>query len=126
MKDVNKVILMGRLGTDPVQRQTKNGIPVTHLSLATSRRIHRDEVSEGDPAPLAETTWHRIVAWGKLAEICTKYLKKGNALYVDGSIRTHSYEDKDKITRYSMEIHAENVSFLNGPRQEIPDPINPS
>lgn len=117
MKDVNKVILIGRLGADPIQRETKNGVPVVHFPVATSRRL-RDDAADGETAeaPKEETQWHRIVAWGKQGEICAQYLKKGHPVFVEGSLRSHKYDGKDGNTRLAFEIHAENVSFLGGNR----------
>jgi len=137
MKDVNKVMLLGRLGTDPVQRETKNGVDVTHFSLATSRRVTNSgskaaevtasEMSdEGEmatdslpnlrslknPERPEETQWHQVVAWGKLAQICAQHLKKGQTAFVTGELRTRKYTTKNGDERLSVEIHAEEVSFL--------------
>lgn len=142
MMDINKVILLGRLGADPIQRKTKSGIAVTHFSVATSRRIFKDPTAsapsteEGAPAeespetsPQEETQWHRIVAWGKQAETCTQYLHKGNAVYIEGNIRSRNYADKQGAQKTTFEIHAETVSFLgsrgqafNGPGAQIDSP----
>lgn len=129
MKDLNKIILIGRLGTDPVQRETKSGIPVTHFSLATSRRVERvmkeaeplEDTSDGEssersaraPFPSEETVWHNVVVWGKQAEACTQYLKKGRTVYVEGSIRKRPFIGKDGASRTAFEVHAENVGFLD-------------
>lgn len=123
MKDVNKVMLLGRLGTDPVQRETKAGVDVTHFSLATSRRlassapvVESSETTGETPVLRAvkneETQWHQIVAWGKLAQICAQHLKKGQTAFVTGEIRTRKYTAKDGEERLSVEIHADEVSFL--------------
>jgi single-strand DNA-binding protein len=133
MKDLNKIILIGRLGTDPVQRETKNGIAVTHFSLATSRRVERamkegdpeeskeeskEEIAEGTLKPekgsrSEETVWHNVVVWGKQAEICGQFLKKGRTVYVEGSIRKRPFIGKDGASRTAYEVHAENVGFLD-------------
>ncbi len=115
MKDINKIILLGRLGADPIQRQTKSGTPVVHFSVATSRRVVSEEAQTPNTEPTykEETQWHRVVAWGKQGEACGQYLKKGNSVYVEGSLRSHSYEDKENGTKVSFEVHAETVSFLN-------------
>lgn len=131
MKDLNKIILIGRLGTDPVQRETKNGIAVTHFSLATSRSVERvlkatDESGQEpstEGAPLGEssekssrseeTVWHNVVVWGKQAEICSQFLKKGRTVYVEGSIRKRPFIGKDGTSRTAFEVHAENVGFLD-------------
>jgi single-strand DNA-binding protein len=117
MKDVNKVLLVGRLGNDPVQRETKAGLAVTHFSLATSRKILQQdpgaEATERD-----ETQWHKVVAWGKQAEACKQYLEKGQAVFIEGMIRTRKYTNKDGGARYAFEVHAENVSFLGRKRSQ--------
>lgn len=116
MKDVNKVILIGRLGANPVQRETKNGVPVVHFPLATSRRI---SPAEEGAEPTEETQWHRIVAWGKQGEICARYLEKGSPVFIEGSMRSHKYEGKDGMTRMAFEVHADEVSFLGGSRKRL-------
>lgn len=112
MKDVNKMIVIGRLGATPIQRQTKSGTAVVHFSVATARRVQ--EGTPENPKYREETQWHRIVVWGKQGETCAQYLKKGNLVYVEGSIRSHNYEDKAGLTRLSFELHAETVNFLSG------------
>jgi single-strand DNA-binding protein len=123
MKDVNKIILIGRLGRSPELRSTKNGLSVVHFPLATSHRVlAQDETAEIDSAQGApagkkdETQWHRIVVWGKLAEICHQYLGKGQAVFVEGTVRTRKYTGKDGSERVAFEVHAENISFLGGKR----------
>ncbi len=108
MRDVNKVILVGRLGADPVQRETKAGTAVVHFPLATSRKI-----PDADTETMKdETQWHQVVAWGKKGESCAQYLKKGNPVYIEGTFRTRKYEGKDGISKYATEVHAEQVNFL--------------
>jgi single-strand DNA-binding protein len=130
MKDINKVILVGRLGVDPIQRQTKTGYPVAHFTVATSRKIskdpnlHAEQPIEGSPVipvSVEETQWHKIVVWGKQAEACSQYLRKGHSVYIEGMIRSHSYDGKDGNRKTSFEIHSENVSFLGWPRGEAAD-----
>jgi len=106
MKDINKVILVGRLGADPVQKETKNGLAVASFSVATSRKGREDGV--------IQTQWHKIVAWGKQAEACATYLKKGHLVYVEGSMRSRKYEAKDGTARLAFEIHVDDVSFIGG------------
>jgi len=113
MKDVNKMILLGRLGADPVQRETKTGKVVVQFPIATNRRT-RDEASEDETGIKEETQWHRVVAWGKQGEACAHYLKKGQPVYVEGSIKSRKYESKEGEQRYSVEVHADNVVFLSG------------
>lgn len=116
MKDINKVILVGRIGADPVQRETKNGTAVVHFPLATTRRIQQGP--ENGESLTEETQWHRIVAWGKQGENCAQFLKKGASVYVEGSIRSHKYDGKDGAQRIAFEVHAENVSFLSNSRSK--------
>src|SRR5208283_2485198 len=97
MKDVNKVILLGRLGADPVQNETKNGLAVASFSVATSRKGRED----AEP----QTQWHKVVAWGRQAEACGQYLKKGHAVYVAGMMKSRNYEAKDGSQRTSFEVH---------------------
>ena len=113
MKDVNKVILIGRLGANPVLRETKSGFSVVHFPLATSRRVQSNE-KEGEL--MEETQWHRVVTWGKQGEICAQHLKKGSSVFIEGSMRSHKYEAKDGQSRMAFEVHAENVSFLGAPK----------
>ncbi len=111
MIDVNKIILIGRLGNSPVLRQTKNGTPVAHFSLATSRRLPAAEGAESSDVK-EETQWHRVVVWGKQALNCKSFLEKGQAAFVEGSIRSHKYQGKDGQERTAFEIHSDNVIFL--------------
>lgn len=117
MRDVNKIILVGRVGADPIQRETKNGIPVVNFPLATSRRMKPEGVEgqaageRGDEAA-SETQWHRVVVWGRDGENCAQYLRKGQAVFVEGSVRTRKFEAKDGTPRIAFEVHAEHVSFL--------------
>ena len=113
MKDVNKIILIGRLGADPILRETKTGAVVVHFPVATSRRVKSTEPSESEPKT-EETQWHRIVAWGRQGETCAQYLKKGQKVYVEGSILSRKYEAKDGTEKMSFEVIAETVSFLGG------------
>ena len=125
MKDVNKVILVGRLGADPIQRQTKTGLAVVNFSLATSRRVLQEEASlSGDPSNTPsyspsyseETQWHKIVVWGKASRGLCAIFKKGSAVYMEGSIRSRTYDSKEGGTKVSFEIYADTVSFLGGGR----------
>jgi single-strand DNA-binding protein len=105
---MNKAILIGNLGGDPKIRSGQNDFLVTKFNLATSERW-RDR----DTGELQERTeWHQVAAFGKLAEICEKYLSKGKKVCVEGRLQTSKYE-KDGITRYSTEIIASNVQFLS-------------
>jgi single-strand DNA-binding protein len=104
---VNKVILIGRLGRDPELKYTPSGAPVVNFSLATDESF-KDRNGEQQ----SRTEWHRIVAWGKLAEICGEYLTKGKQVYVEGSIRSREYEDKSGNKRTVYEIVARQMTML--------------
>jgi single-strand DNA-binding protein len=109
MASVNKVILVGRLGKDPEIRSTPNGNNVAKFSLATDDR-YTDKSGEKQE----RTEWHNIVAWGKLAEICGQYLKKGKLIYIEGSIRTDSWDDKETgQKKYRTEIIANQMQMLD-------------
>jgi single-strand DNA-binding protein len=112
MRDVNKIILLGRLGTNPIQRETKNGTPVVHFSLATSRKTVSNEAEGDGPTSKEETQWHQIVAWGKQGESCAQYLSKGQTVFIEGSLRSHAYVNKSGEKKTSYEIHVDNMSFL--------------
>lgn len=112
MASVNKVIIVGNLGRDPETRYMPSGDAVTNITVATTDR-YRDKQS-GD---MKETTeWHRIAFFGKLAEIAGQYLKKGSQVYVEGSLRTRKYTDKDGVEKYATEIRADSMQML-GSRQ---------
>ena len=110
MAGVNKVILIGNLGRDPELRYTKGGQAVANFSLATSDSFTNREGVRED-----RTEWHRIVTWGKTAELCTKYLSKGRTVYVEGQLRTREWEDKDGNKRQTTEVHVQTVQFLGAP-----------
>jgi len=117
---VNKVILIGRLGKDPETRYMTSGEAVTNCTLATSE-TWKDKSGEKQE----KTEWHRIVAWGKLAEICGQYLSKGKQIMIEGRIEYGSYE-KDGVKHYTTDIVAENMQMLGGPgpggRGQEPEP----
>jgi single-strand DNA-binding protein len=104
---VNKVILVARLGADPEIRYTAGGQAVATLRVATNEWSGSGDNRE------ERTEWHRVVVWGKLAERCAEYLKKGRQIYLEGRLQTRSWE-KDGIRRYSTEIVANTVQFLGG------------
>ncbi|HEX2690894.1 MAG TPA: single-stranded DNA-binding protein [Kofleriaceae bacterium] len=106
---VNKVILVGHLGADPDMRYTPSGQGVCELRLATS-----ESWNDKNGQRQERTEWHRIVVWGKRAEVCSKYLSKGRQVFVEGRIQTRSYDDKDGNKRYITEIIANDVQFLGG------------
>lgn len=113
MKDINKVILVGRLGADPVRRETKSGFTVVSFSVATGRKIKSSDDTEA-----SETEWHQIKSWGKQGESCARYLKKGSSVYLEGSIRTRKFDGKDGKPHTSYEIHTTDVSFLTKSSQK--------
>ncbi|WP_210461994.1 MULTISPECIES: single-stranded DNA-binding protein [Rufibacter] len=109
MASINKVILIGNLGKDPEVRHLEGGVAVARFPLATSETF-KDK--NGDRQE--RTEWHNIVVWRGLAEVAEKYLKKGQSVYIEGRIRTNSYQDKDGVQRYSTEIVADNMTMLGG------------
>jgi single-strand DNA-binding protein len=104
---VNKVILVGRLGRDPETRYTGSGQAVANFTLATDS-AYKDRAGERQK----RTEWHRIVAWGKLAEICQQYLKKGAQVYIEGRLQTREWEDKSGQKRSTTEIVASDMRML--------------
>ena len=113
---VNKAILVGRLGKDPEVRYTPDGAMVTNFNLATDEQW-KDKNGE----KVQKTEWHRIVAFGKLAEICGNYLVKGKLIFVEGRIQTRSWEDKEGVKRYTTEIVANNMQMLDSKGQNKAD-----
>ena len=109
MSGVNKVILIGHLGADPEIKTIESGSKVTNFSIATTERY---KYKEGNPVD--KTEWHNIVMWNKLAEIAEKWLKKGSQVYLEGSLRTRSWDDQNGNKRYTTEILARNMTMLGG------------
>ncbi|MGA2355785.1 MAG: single-stranded DNA-binding protein [Terriglobales bacterium] len=110
MKSVNKVILIGNLGKDPEMKYTQGGMPVAKFSIATNERFKDKEGNWQD-----RTEWHNIVAFQKLAEIIGQYLKKGGKCYIEGSLRTGSWDDKETGKKmYKTEIVANDLVLLSG------------
>ena len=114
MASVNKAIIVGNLGRDPEVRYTQSGRAVANFSVATT-----DTWMDQNNQRQERTEWHRIVVWGKQAENCGQYLSKGRQVYIEGDIRTRSYEDKEGIQRYTTEIYAQRVQFLGGRSGEM-------
>ena len=108
MASVNKVILIGNLGKDPETRYLPSGEAVTSFSIATSETWKDKTSGEKKEA----TEWHRISAFGKLAEICGEYLRKGSPVYIEGSLRTRKWQDKEGQDRYTTEIRADQMRML--------------
>ncbi|MBW6479546.1 MAG: single-stranded DNA-binding protein [Bacteroidales bacterium] len=113
MAGVNKVILIGNLGKDPDVRSLESGAKVANFTIATT------EYFKGKDGQRQEATeWHNIVLWNQLAELAEKYLKKGNSIYLEGRIKTRSYDDKDGVKKYITEIFGNQMTFLGGPKSE--------
>ena len=106
---INKAILIGSLGNAPKITATKSGVLVANLSIATSERY-----KDRDGNPQENTEWHRVVAFGRPAEICEQYLKKGDKVYVSGRIQTRQWDDRDGNKRYITEIIARELQMLSG------------
>jgi single-strand DNA-binding protein len=107
MANVNKAILIGRLGADPVKRYTSSGTPVVTFRIATT-----EGWTNKDGQRQERTEWHQIVAWSKLAEICDQYLSKGRLVYIEGRIQTREWEDKDGNRRWTTEVIANQMQML--------------
>jgi single-strand DNA-binding protein len=108
MSGVNKVILVGRLGKDPEVRNLENGATVANFTMATSE-TYKDRTT-GEKKEITE--WHNVVLWRGLAEIAAKYLHKGDMVYIEGKLRTRSWE-KEGVTRYTTEIIGDNMTMLS-------------
>ena len=108
MAGVNKVILVGNLGSDPQVRYTPGGQAVANFNIATSERFNNKAGEKEE-----RTEWHRIVAWGKLAEICQQYLKKGKQVYIEGRLQTRQWE-KEGQKHYTTEVKADKIVLLGG------------
>ncbi|MDI6808214.1 MAG: single-stranded DNA-binding protein [Candidatus Eisenbacteria bacterium] len=123
MASVNKVILVGNLGSDPELRRTPAGTAVASFRIATNETWTSKNGEKGQ-----RTEWHRIVAWGKLADICSQYLSKGKQVYLEGRLQTRSWQDSQGVKRYTTEITATTLQMLGRPdmagageaRQESP------
>jgi single-strand DNA-binding protein len=119
MSGINKVILIGHLGKDPEMRYLEGGVSVTSFPLATSETFNKDGQK------MEQTEWHNIVMWRGLADVAGKFLQKGKLVYIEGKLRTRSFEDKEGIKKYTTEVVAENFTMLgrksdfedNGDRQ---------
>jgi len=111
MAGINKVILVGNLGKDPEVRTLENGAKVANFTLATSESYKNKEGQR-----VTQTEWHNIVLWRGLADIAERYLNKGNQVYIEGKIRSRSWDDKDGIKRYTTEILCDNLTMLGGRR----------
>ncbi|HUB09735.1 MAG TPA: single-stranded DNA-binding protein [Myxococcales bacterium] len=106
---VNKVILIGNLGANPELRYTQGGQAVANFRIATNEKWN-DKNGQAQE----RTEWHRIVVWGKLAELCNQYLTKGRQVYVEGRLQTREWMDKENHKNYTTEVVAQQVTFLGG------------
>lgn len=109
MRGVNKAILVGRLGKDPEVRHLDGNSVVANFSIATSESYKNKEGNR-----VESTEWHNIVLWGRLAEIAEQYLKKGDAIYIEGRLQTRSWEDQQGVKKYTTEIVGSNLQMLGG------------
>ena len=105
---VNKVILIGNLGKDPEVRHLENGASVANLPIATSETYKDRKTGE----KVTQTEWHNIVLWRGLADIAEKYLNKGDKIYIEGKLRTRSWQDQEGNNRYTTEVVADNLTML--------------
>jgi single-strand DNA-binding protein len=111
MAGVNKVILVGNLGRDPEVRYTQSGTPVANFTMATTERWNDPTSGERKE----KTEWHRIVVWGKQAEIAGEYLRKGRQVYVEGSLQTREWTDREGNKRQTTEVRAQRFQMLGRP-----------
>lgn len=109
MGSLNKAMIIGNLGQDPDVRYTQSNTAVANMSVATT-----DRFKDSNGQWQERTEWHKVVAWGRLAEIAQQYLKKGSKVYFEGSIQTRSWEDKEGQKRYTTEIKASSMQMLDG------------
>ena len=116
-RGVNKVILIGNLGSDPELRTTPSGASVATFTLATN-----ESWTDRDGTKQERTEWHRIVAWAKLAEICGQYLSKGRQVYIEGRLTTRTWTDKNNIERKTTEIIARDMQMLGSRGDGAPRP----
>lgn len=113
MTGVNKAILIGRLGADPELRYTPSGLAVANFRIATSEQWTNKEGEKQE-----RTEWHRIVAFGRLGEICGEYLVKGKQVYIEGRLQTRSWEDRDGNKRYTTEIVTSTMQMLDSANKQ--------
>jgi len=115
-RGVNKVTLIGNLGEEPELRNTGDGTAVCNMNLATN-----ESYTNSDGEEVQKTEWHNVVAWGRLGEVCNEYLDKGSQVYFEGKLQTRSWEDRDGNTRYTTEVKAQDMMFLDSNRNRDPD-----
>ena len=119
-RGLNKVILIGRLGANPEIRYTPDGTPVANFNLATTETF-----TNKNGEKVSQTEWHRVVVFGKLAEIVGEYYTKGRKVYVEGKLRTRSWEDREGIKRWTTEIVANNLFMLDSKGDTESEVISP-
>lgn len=112
-RGLNKVMLIGRLGQDPEMRYTPSGKPLTKFQMAVNRSW-----TSADNEKKTETEWFTIVSWGKLAEICNQYLKKGRQIYIEGRLHTRSWKDDGGTNHSTVEVIAQEMLMLGGSMEE--------
>ena len=112
MAGINKVILIGNVGKDPEIKVLDNGVRVANFPLSTK------EIYKKYGNRFEQTEWHNIVLWRGLAEVSEKIVKKGALVYIEGKLRSRTWEDKDKIKRYSVEVVADTLTLLSGRKEE--------
>ena len=110
-------MLIGNVGAEPEVRYVEQGVPIASLRLATTERGYT--LQNGTQVP-ERTEWHNIVVWRRLAEIVEKYVHKGDKLYIEGQLRTRTWDDRNGVKRYTTEIWAENMEMLSSPRNNQP------
>ena len=111
----NKIIVVGNLGRDPELRYTPQGTPVCSFSMATNER-RKDKTGEMQD----QTTWFRVTLWGRQAETASQYLTKGRPVYIEGRLRVEEWTDRDGKPRHTLEVHATDMQFIGGGRNEEP------
>ena len=120
-KSLNKVLLIGNLGSDPELRYTSSGVAVANFNIATSMKWN-----DPDGNAQERTEWHSIVAWRKLAEICGEWLKKGGRVYVEGRLQTRTWDDKNGVKHWKTEIVADDIIMLGGRGEPSAEPLPPA
>ena len=114
---VNKVILLGNVGIDPEISYPQKGQIIARLRLATSERAYTTQSGAQVPE---RTEWHTVVVWGRQAEVVERYVHKGSILYVEGKLRTRSWEDRNQVKRYTTEVYADTIELLGSAHQSAP------
>ena len=118
---LNKVMLIGNVGNEPEVRYVEQGVAVGSFRLATTDRAYT--MQNGTQVP-ERTEWHNIVVWRRLAETVDKYVHKGDKLYIEGQLRTRTWDDRNGVKRYTTEVWAENMEMLSAPRTG--QPVSPA